>query len=521
MHGLTTMQLLKYSSQLRNGGGQQLIDHYSIALRWLNELGLQSAADTAVQYLSGGELKRLQVAIELTALKMPNLVCFDEITSGLDSNSTEMVVRALKRLTTFHPLTIFCTIHQPTSEVLTIFDSVYALAKRGVAIFFGPSESIQQHLGTVPELVHSSPFPIETLIKQSCLSCKDSCITKLLVEITDQQFKITKYNDEIADQTTLAPDGVQSNRPRFMVHSVLTLSRRFASYTVAYLWKEWLFFFVSSLIFATSLRLLFSDQVATENGCLNLEDDHSACSEKTPKQLAKKLMLIDNLYYNYFYAILFQLFILINTSLSFSREYELFKSEHRNGVYSSGSWYLVKSISELVPLFPIILLYMYILDIFEAVTEHIFYWHAVLLLTLSAVSTASVGHIINLLVGSSSLIVQTVVLVAVYLIYNLIGNFIIPVVEMHYFWQLMANFSITRFFFESLMLLQYGFGRCQEGQIQAILYSMSIDETHYLPNIGMLLFNLILFRLVALYLLVRKTNSISNRQNCAKRIVDY
>ena len=153
MHGLTTMQLLKYSSQLRNGGGQQLIDHYSIALRWLNELGLQSAADTAVQYLSGGELKRLQVAIELTALKMPNLVCFDEITSGLDSNSTEMVVRALKRLTTFHPLTIFCTIHQPTSEVLTIFDSVYALAKRGVAIFFGPSESIQQHLGTVPELV--------------------------------------------------------------------------------------------------------------------------------------------------------------------------------------------------------------------------------------------------------------------------------------------------------------------------------------------------------------------------------
>ena len=89
MSGLTARQAVMYASKLKNN--QAGLDHEAIAFKWLNELDLANTVDTRVEYCSGGERKRLAVALELTSIEMPNLICIDEPTSGLDSNSAEIV----------------------------------------------------------------------------------------------------------------------------------------------------------------------------------------------------------------------------------------------------------------------------------------------------------------------------------------------------------------------------------------------------------------------------------------------
>ena len=89
MLGLTAKQVLIYASKLKNT--QPAVDHEQIAMKWLHELDLEDTANTLTEHCSGGERKRLAVALELTSIEMPNLIQIDECTSGLDSNSAEVV----------------------------------------------------------------------------------------------------------------------------------------------------------------------------------------------------------------------------------------------------------------------------------------------------------------------------------------------------------------------------------------------------------------------------------------------
>lgn len=88
------MQSLLYASQLKNSHFSAS-DHMKSALSVLDELNLPDTADTKVNYLSGGEKKRLAVGLELIAFEMPNFICLDELVSGLDSHSAATVSMAV------------------------------------------------------------------------------------------------------------------------------------------------------------------------------------------------------------------------------------------------------------------------------------------------------------------------------------------------------------------------------------------------------------------------------------------
>ncbi|KAH9404149.1 ABC protein, sub ABCG [Tyrophagus putrescentiae] len=516
---------------------EEVFDHQAIAHRWLEELGLADAAHTKVEHLSGGEAKRLVVAAELTADEMPNLVCCDEPLSGLDSHSAETVVRALRRLTDVHPLlTIVTSIHQPSAEVLALYDQLYVLARGGVCIFSGLPAQIQSTLEQASASANKSstsfsPFPIENLIRQSCLGPEEST-NQALVELTRSHFSTTSFQAELSEQTALVADGVQHNRARFTAHSVVVLARRQLSYITAHLWKEWLFFALCSTAFGASLRLLYSaDRISTVSGCLNLEDDLSQCRAKNATDLEKEFALKDNLIYGNFFCAFYLMLVLLAGARSFLHDYELFSNEHRNGAYSTGSWYLIKSTVEMVPLLPCIALFVAIVDIYEeAVPDQVrpLYPHVVLLLVLGVLATTAQGHLVSLLAGGN-LTGQTVLVIAVFLLGQLLQNYVIPIGQMHYLWQVGATFSVSRYLLESLMVLQYGFGRClPRVEVQAVLYAMDIDiegesdsRNFYAFNLAMLALNCLLFRLLALWVLVKRANPIDDRKGRVERLEEY
>lgn len=84
--------------------------------------------------ISGGERKRLNIALEL--IREPSILFVDEPTSGLSSADSENVMALLKAQTAKGRLVIV-VIHQPSSRIFKMFDSLWLLDKGGKPIYTG------------------------------------------------------------------------------------------------------------------------------------------------------------------------------------------------------------------------------------------------------------------------------------------------------------------------------------------------------------------------------------------------
>ena len=108
-------------------------------MKTLKDLGLDAAKDLKVgsainKYISGGQRKRLNIALEL--IREPAILFLDEPTSGLSSADTEKVINLLKEQTLKGKL-IIVNIHQPSSDVYKLFDRLWLLDKGGYPVFDG------------------------------------------------------------------------------------------------------------------------------------------------------------------------------------------------------------------------------------------------------------------------------------------------------------------------------------------------------------------------------------------------
>ncbi|KAH8725542.1 ABC transporter-like protein [Phaeosphaeriaceae sp. PMI808] len=162
---LTVRETLTYAAQLRLPSSVKQEERKQLVEEVILELGLKEAADTRIgnhahKGCSGGEKRRTSIGVQL--LSNPSLLWLDEPTTGLDATSAYQVIKTLQNLAR-RGRTIIVTIHQPRSEIFSLFDNIVLLT-RGSPAYAGSAEDC---LSYFEKLGHEMPpftNPAEYLI---------------------------------------------------------------------------------------------------------------------------------------------------------------------------------------------------------------------------------------------------------------------------------------------------------------------------------------------------------------------
>ncbi|KAI0671808.1 hypothetical protein C8Q78DRAFT_972196 [Trametes maxima] len=151
MSTLTVYETVLYSALLRLPREMSLEAKKYRTLETMNELGIlgikdSRIGDTGRRSISGGEKRRVSIACELVT--SPSILFLDEPTSGLDAYNALSVIDSLVSLARDYNRTVVFTIHQPRSNIVSLFDQLIVLAQ-GKLIYSGESDKVTDYLAQI------------------------------------------------------------------------------------------------------------------------------------------------------------------------------------------------------------------------------------------------------------------------------------------------------------------------------------------------------------------------------------
>ncbi|WP_307667036.1 FHA domain-containing protein [Streptomyces sp. V2I9] len=139
---LTVSKALKYAAKLRFPADTTEAERQARITEVLAELKLDIHKDKRITSLSGGQRKRVSVALEL--LTKPSLIFLDEPTSGLDPGMDRDVMQLLRGLAD-DGRTVLVVTHSVAE--LAICDKLLVMAPGGSVAYFGPPEEALNFFG--------------------------------------------------------------------------------------------------------------------------------------------------------------------------------------------------------------------------------------------------------------------------------------------------------------------------------------------------------------------------------------
>ncbi|GGR59723.1 FHA domain-containing protein [Streptomyces aurantiogriseus] len=139
---LTVKKALKYAAKLRFPADTTAAEREARIDEVLRELKLDIHKEKKVTSLSGGQRKRVSVALEL--LTKPSLIFLDEPTSGLDPGMDRDVMQLLRGLAD-DGRTVLVVTHSVAE--LALCDKLLVMAPGGAVAYFGPPEEALNFFG--------------------------------------------------------------------------------------------------------------------------------------------------------------------------------------------------------------------------------------------------------------------------------------------------------------------------------------------------------------------------------------
>ncbi|MGC1241951.1 MAG: ATP-binding cassette domain-containing protein [Chryseosolibacter sp.] len=174
---LTVFENLYYAARLCFGYYTKeettLLAEQTLLSLGLTEIRNLKVGSPLEKTISGGQRKRLNIGLEL--LREPAVLFVDEPTSGLSSRDSENIMDLLKELSLRGKM-VFVVIHQPSSDIFKMFDTLIIMDSGGFQIYYGnPIEAViyyrdvihaaNKNQGACPECGNINPEQIFSIIE--------------------------------------------------------------------------------------------------------------------------------------------------------------------------------------------------------------------------------------------------------------------------------------------------------------------------------------------------------------------
>ena len=145
---LTVRECVDFAMRLRRKDSDDAEQDLELILE---EVGMLEFAERRVGVLSGGQRRRLALAIELTS--RPEILLCDEVTSGLDPQAEDDIVRLLHGLSRKDRRLVLCVTHSLSH--LELYDSV-TVFYRGFLVYQGAPDFLAHYFRVdAPEKVYA------------------------------------------------------------------------------------------------------------------------------------------------------------------------------------------------------------------------------------------------------------------------------------------------------------------------------------------------------------------------------
>lgn len=444
---LTVRETIAFATKF-NGLQQKVV------YRIIDEFDLGSCAEVRVSKCSGGQKKRLSIAIEY--LSKPDILILDEPTTGLDTPSAVKVISLMSELVGKERIAVVTSIHQPNAELFHSFHHLYILGVTGQCLYIGSPKKMLETLLKIG--IPCPPFtnPADFIIEVASADYGFQWIDKL----AEQAKEVSVPNEAVRaiSLTSLQPRHNNVSRSVEMkalfYRSSLTTQRNLLLTVLR---------IIAMIGMPISTALFISMDIGLHNGCpLSKSEMYSQSLESVISNLHSEFMDINYNLAGLTMAMLSPMFISwLPCLLTFPKEIQVLRKEYSNGHYSCFNYYVMRILAEM-PL-QIISPICYS-ALFYNLTSQPPSGYRQFQFTLANLFCGIIGHChadfisaIFLENPMSAIYVGPIVM----LILMSLCGFFIKIPHMPYYIRPISYLSFLRFGFECIMVAIFGHSLCQ------------------------------------------------------------
>ncbi|XP_003396325.1 ATP-binding cassette sub-family G member 1-like isoform X1 [Bombus affinis] len=417
-------------------------------------MSLDTCRHTRTGKLSGGERKRLAIALEL--INSPPILFLDEPTSGLDSVTSKYCITLLKQLAKAGQ-TVICSIHQPSASLLNMIDHLYVVAD-GNCVYSGSTQNLVPYLSSLGLQCPTHYNPADYLM-EICNGDYGRYLPQMVNAIENGKnnawrsiSNVTNVNHQeevIALNVTASFQALRQRSPMEIQH-VYGKHKAGAGCAIGF-WKQLFILLKRNAIrlsrdkVLTFTRLSMHFVIALIVGVIYFKIGQDA------------VYVLDN-FNLLFFNIMFLMFSAFSATVTtFPSELPIIMREHFNRWYKLHSFYLANKLADIPIQFTAISLYILIV---YYMSDQLLELQRFCLYTLMCFAVSIVAQTFGLLVGTGMKVQHGMIFGPLTILPFLIfSGFFVQFRDAHPYLRWLFHLSFLKYGFEGVMIAIYGYDR--------------------------------------------------------------